>query len=153
MERNGRFASIGRARTIASGGAPLVRRLAADEELRADAGEFIGSAGHLARRLASDRQVRKDVRRMMAAARNGSRHVRRDTSRRTGRAMFWMGAGMVLGVIALAGALLYPQTRQSVIHVADETMQRTSATVHDLRQAYDRRRTRTVEQHTASRAA
>jgi hypothetical protein len=90
---------------------------------------------------------------MPAAAQSGRKHFRRDTSRRTGRALFWMGAGMILGVITLAGALLHPRTRQSVIHAADETMQRTSANVHDLREAYDRRRSRTAEPHVAAQAA
>jgi hypothetical protein len=154
MENNGRFGAIGRMTGIAATSAPVVRRLTADEDLRTDASELIGSAGHLARRLATDRQLRRDVRRMIAAARSGSRHIRRDASRRNNsRALFWMGAGMVFGVLTVAAALLYPRTRQSVVHAADETIQRTSATVHDLRQAYDRRRSRSVEAPAAERAA
>lgn len=134
MESMSRLRTIGKVTGVAATTAPVVRRLATDDRLRTDVSDFVATADHLVRDLARDRQVRSDLRHMIETARSGSEHLRRDVRpRRGGRALFVLGAGMVFGVLAISGALLYPRTRQSVVHAADETVKRASATVHDIR--------------------
>lgn len=134
METMSRLRTIGKVTGVAATTAPVVRRLATDDRLRTDVSDFVATADHLVRELARDQQVRSDLRQMIETARSGSEHLRRDVRpRRGGRVLFVLGAGMVFGVLAISGALLYPRTRRSVVHVADETVKRASATVHDMR--------------------
>jgi hypothetical protein len=149
MELNGRLGTIGKATGVAASAAPVIRRFARDEELRTDLSQFVASANDLVRELASDTRLRDDVRHMIEAAQSSRERLREDARPRGGRWMFFLGAGMVLGVLVLAGALLYPRTRQSVIRAADQTKQKTSATVHDLRQRVTRRSSTPEEPETA----
>jgi hypothetical protein len=135
MESNGRLRSIGRMTGVVATSAPTFRRLARDQNLRSDASDFVVSGSHLIRDVARDRRLRRDARRMLEAAQSGREHLRRDVRPR-GRGLFTLGLGMILGVFAIAGALLYPRTRQSVLGAADQTMVRASATVHDIRQRF-----------------
>jgi hypothetical protein len=146
MNVTGRLGTIGKVTGVAASTAPIVRRVATDDDLRADVSDFVASANRLVHGLASDKRLRTDLGRMVAAAQSGGEHLRHDMRPRS-RAMFWMGVGMVSGVLVITGALLYPRTRQGAVHAADQTMLRASATVHDLRQTYDRRRARTAAEY------
>jgi hypothetical protein len=139
MESNSGLRTIGKVTGVAATTAPVVRRMATDDELRANVSDFISSASHVIRDVAADRRLRRDMSRMISAAQDSRERVRQDLHPR-GRGMFMLGIGMVLGVAAvagaIAGALLYPRTRQTVLGAADQTMLRASATVHDIRERY-----------------
>jgi hypothetical protein len=134
MNATTRLRAIGKVTGVAATTAPVVRRLATDDELRADMSDFVASANHLVRELARDERLRRDLRHIFETAQSSAGHLREDVRpRRGGRVLFVLGAGMVLGVLVIGGALLYPRTRESVVRAADQTVKRASASVHDIR--------------------
>jgi hypothetical protein len=150
MAVDSRLGTISRMTGVAASSAPLVRRMARDEELRGDVLQFISSANQIVRDVATDKQLRKDVRRLIRAARSGRARIGQEARPRTGRWLYFFGAGVVFGTLAVAGALLYPRSRRSVVHAAGQTRQRASATVHDIRERYVRRSTGSTMQTPAA---
>jgi len=119
---------------VAATTAPYVRRLATDDELRDDVGDFISSLNNLMSHLRSDRRLRRDLQRVLTSAQSGAGHLRADVRPRSYLRMAVIGAGLLISSIGIGIALAWPRSRQSVMRVADQTAQRANATVHDIRE-------------------
>jgi hypothetical protein len=134
-----RLRTIGRVTGVAAATAPKVRRLAKDDELRAEASDLVRSARDLVREVTSDERVRRDLRDIVSSALDGAGRVRQDVRpRHRLRRFFAFGAGLTLALVAIAAALAYPRSRQGIVRVAGETRQRATATVHDARERIGR---------------
>ena len=132
-----RTRTIRRMTSAATSTAPSVRRIATDEELRADMTDFVRSANDLIREVASDRRVRRNVRDMILSIQDGVGRVRSDVRpRRRGRSLSAFGAGLVFASFVIAAAFAYPRSRRSITRVAGDTRQRASSTVHDARERF-----------------
>jgi hypothetical protein len=129
-----RLRTIGRVTGVAATTAPYVRRLATDDELRDDVGDFISSLNNLMSHLRSDRRLRRDLQRVLTSAQSGAGHLRADVRPRSYLRMAVIGAGLLISSIGIGIALAWPRSRQSVRRVADQTAQRANATVHDIRE-------------------
>jgi hypothetical protein len=129
-----RLRTIGRVTGVAATTAPYVRRLATDDELRDDVGDFISSFNNLMSHLRSDRRLRRDLQRVLTSAQSGAGHLRADVRPRSYLRMAVIGAGLLISSIGIGIALAWPRSRQSVMRVADQTAQRANATVHDIRE-------------------
>ena len=99
--------------------APYVRRIMSDDELREDLRRIIGSARHLYQELSDegvsklfDEDVRKDLDKIMEAVQEaGERIVAPPPRSHTGA---WVVGGTLIGV-AVAGLLIYPATRKTIM--------------------------------------
>jgi hypothetical protein len=116
-----------------------VRRLAKDDELRDDVTDFIRSANSIMDHVRSDTRLRRDVRHMLESAQSGADHLRGDIRPRHHYLRnLVVGAGLVITSIGVAIAVAW-RTRSQLARVADQTTQRASATVQDVRQRVSRK--------------
>jgi hypothetical protein len=130
-----RMRTVRRVTGAATSTAPYVRRLATDEELRADMTDFVRSANDLVREVATDHKVRRDAREMILSLQDGVGRVRSDIRpRRRSRSVMAFGAGVLFAAFAVAAALAYPRSRRRIASFAGETRERASSTVNDARE-------------------
>jgi hypothetical protein len=136
MALNGRIKTIGKVTGAAATTAPYVRRLATDEELRADVADFVRSAGNLVTHLRSDKRLRRDIGDILATAQSSAGHLRADVRRPRHHYVrnLMVGTGLIIFGMMAAVALGWPRARQGVTRVAGQTATRANATVHDIRE-------------------
>jgi hypothetical protein len=129
-----RLRTLGKVSGVAATTAPYVRRLATDDELRDDVTEFIRSANNLMNHARSDRRLRRDVQKMMESAQSGADHLRGDIQPRHFFRNVAIGMGLIVTAIGVAIAVAWPRTRSKITRAVDQTTQRATATVHDVRE-------------------
>ncbi len=141
MANSSRLRTIGRVGGVAATTAPYVRRLATDDELRDDVTEFIRSVNNLTNHVRSDTRLRRDLRSVLESAQSGADHLRGDIRPRHHHVRnLVIGAGAIITSIGVAIAVAWPRTRSRITRVADQTTQRASATVQDVRERMSGRR-------------
>jgi len=130
-----RIRTVGKVTGVAATTAPYVRRLATDEDLREDVGEFVRSANNLLTHVRSDRQLRRDVGKMITSAQSGAGRLRSDMlPRHHYLRNFAIGTGLFIMGIGAAIVLGWPRARNRVTSVVDQTTSRATSTVHDMRE-------------------
>lgn len=130
-----RIRTVGKVTGAAATTAPYVRRLATDDELREDIGEFARSATNLITHVRSDRQLRRDVGKMLQSAQSGAGRLRSDIRPRHHYLRnFAIGTGLFIMGIGAAIVVGWPRARNRVRGVVDQTTSRASGTVHDMRE-------------------
>jgi hypothetical protein len=134
MAYTSRLRTIGKVSGVAATTAPYVRRLATDDELRDDVADFIRSANNLMNHVRSDRRLRRDVRHMLESAQSGADHLRGDFRPHHFLRNLLIGTGVLITSIGVGIAVAWPRTRRQLTRVADQTTQRASATMHDVRE-------------------
>ena len=134
MAITNRVQTIGRVGGVAATTAPYVRRLATDEDLRADVSDFIRSANNLMNHVRSDRKLRKDVRTLMESVQSGADHVRGDVQPRHFLRNLLIGAGLLIAAVAAGIAVAWPRARREVTHVVDQGASRANEVVRDVRE-------------------
>jgi len=83
----------------------------------------------------SDRRLQRDVRQMLESAQSGAGHLRGDIRPRHHYLRnLVISTGLVITSIGVAIAVAWPRTRSQLTRVADQTTQRASATVQDVRE-------------------
>jgi hypothetical protein len=134
MALTSRLRSMGKVTGVAASTAPYVRRVATDEDLRADVADFIRAGNDLMRHVAADKQLRRDLSHIVGSAQSSAGHLRSDIRpRHYGRRLFF-GTGLITTSMVLGAALAWPRARNSVVRVSNQTAQRANATVHDIRE-------------------
>ena len=119
---------------VAATTAPYVRRVATDEDLRADVAGFIRAGNDLMRHVSADKRLRRDLRQIVESAQNSADHLRADIRPRHYGSRILFGAGLITTSMILGAALAWPRVRRSVVRVSNQTAQRANATVHDIRE-------------------
>jgi hypothetical protein len=134
MALSSRLRSMGKVTGVAASTAPYVRRVATDEDLRADVAAFIRAGNDLMRHASADRRLRRDLRQIVESAQSSADHLRADIRpTHYGRRLLF-GTGLIMTSMILGAALAWPRARQSVVRVSNQTAQRANATVHDIRE-------------------
>ena len=111
-----------------------MRRIAGDDELREDFNDFIRSANSIMTHVRSDKRLGRDVRHMLQSAQSGAGHLRGDVRPRHFLRRLVVGTGLIITSLGVGIAVAWPRTRRQLTRVADQTTQRASATVHDVRE-------------------
>jgi len=134
MALTSRLRSMGRVTGAAATTAPYVRRVATDEDLRADVAGFVHAGSDLMRHVATDKQLRRDLQQIVGSAQSSAGHLRSDIRPRHYGRRILFGAGLIMTSMILGAALAWPRARNSVVRVSNQTAQRANATVHDIRE-------------------
>lgn len=129
-----RIQTIGKVGGAAASTAPYVRRLATDENLRDDVGDFIRSANNLMNHVRSDRRLQRDVRNMMTSIQSGAGHVRGDVRPRHFLRNLLIGAGLLVAATAAGIAVAWPRARHGVASAVDQSTSRATAALHQVRE-------------------
>jgi len=134
MALTSRLRSMGKVTGVAATTAPYVRRVATDEDLRADVAGFIRAGNDLMRHVSTDKQLRRDLRQIVESAQSSTGHLRADIRPRHYGRRILFGTGLITTSMILGAALAWPRARQSVVRVSNQTAQRANAKVHDIRE-------------------
>lgn len=150
MPMNDKIKKVSAAAGAATAAAPYVRRLMTDHELRSTVADLASLADRLYNELTEDDRLRDgsvaetlkhEAGRVVDTVQHTARRVtgaerrdekRREEARRRTRwtVVRWAGFGVLLGGVAVA-LFLYPRSRSSIMHVADQTRERAGSTVRE----------------------